>query len=50
MGGGSLAENCYSAENSAADHRVIANLEKELQVALNFVDGGGEKDNVILID
>ena len=41
-GGGSLAENCYSAENSTTDRQVIANLEKELQAAFNFAEGGGE--------
>ena len=42
-GGGSLAENCYSTENFVVDRRVIANLEKELQAAFNFVDGKGSR-------
>ena len=49
-GGGSLAENCFSAENSAAERRVIANLEKEMQAAFNFAVGGEEQDNAIWID
>lgn len=48
--GNTLAENCFAAENSSADRRVIANLEKELQATLNFADGGGEHDNSIWID
>ena len=29
----SLAENCYIVENSVADHRILACLERELQAA-----------------
>ena len=50
VGGGSLAENCYAAENSVGERRVIANLEKEMQAAFNFAIGGEEPDNSIWID
>ena len=49
-GGDTLAENCFTAENSITNRWVIANLEKELQAAFNFADGGGEPDNSIWID
>lgn len=49
-GGGSLAESYFTIENFAADRQVIANLEKELQAAFNFMDGGDEMDNTIWID
>ena len=45
--GGTLAENCFMAENSASDRRVIANLEKELQITFKFADGEGEPANSI---
>ena len=41
-GGGSLAENCYSVENSATERQVIANLEKEMQATFNFAIEGEE--------
>ena len=50
VGGGLLAENCYSAKNSTAERRVITNLEKEIQVAFNFAIRGEEQDNAIWID
>ena len=49
-GGGTLAENCFTAENSTANRQVIANLQKELQAAFSSTNGGGQPDNSIWID
>lgn len=37
-----LVEKCYITENSAADHRVLARVERELQTAFWF-EIGNEK-------
>lgn len=34
-----LAKNHFNAENSATDRRILASLERELQVAFRFEDG-----------
>ena len=49
VGSGFLAENCYAVENSIGEHYVIANLEKTMQVTLNFASGGEEPDNSLWI-
>lgn len=46
---GSLAENCYVVENSAEERRIMANLEKTMQVALSFASGGEEPENSLWI-
>lgn len=50
VGGSSLVENCYTTENLVGECRVIANLEKEMQDAFNFVVRREESDNAIWID
>lgn len=44
MGSGeaSLVEKCYITENSTTDHRILARLERELQSAFHFENGGGQ--------
>lgn len=32
-GGGTLVENCFNAENTTMDRRILASLERELQEA-----------------
>ena len=41
----SLAEQCFIAENLAEERRIMANLEKTMQVALSFAGVGEEPDN-----
>jgi hypothetical protein len=38
----SLAENCYIVENSVADRRILARLERELQTTFRFNKGNGQ--------
>ena len=42
-------ENYYAAENSVGEFRIIANLEKAMQAALNFVGDGEDPDNSLWI-
>lgn len=44
-----LAENCFHAENTASDHRILASLEQELQVAFRFEDGNGRPLNSVWV-
>ena len=44
-GSGSLAENCFAAENSVGERRTMANLEKTMHAALSFAGGGEELNN-----
>ena len=37
-GGGTLAENCFNAENSTTDRHILAGFERELQVTFRFED------------
>lgn len=46
-GGGTLPEKCFNAKNSATDRRILASLERELQVAFSFEDGNGGLGNLI---
>ena len=48
-GGGTLAESCFNAENSTSDRRILASLEKELQVAFRFADGNGDPANSVWV-
>lgn len=45
--GGMLVENCFNAENSATDRRILAILERELQVAFRFDDDSGRLVNLV---
>lgn len=44
-GEGTLAENCFHVENTTTDRRILASLERELQVAFRFEDGNGRLVN-----
>ena len=46
-GGGTLAENCFNAENSVTDRHILASLERELQAPFRFEDGNGGLGNSV---
>lgn len=48
-GGGTLAENCFNAETSTIDRRILASLERELQVTFRFEDGNGGLVNSVWV-
>ena len=48
-GGGTLVENCFNAENSATDRRILASLERELQAAFRFEDDNGRLANSVWV-
>ena len=41
----SLAEQCFIAENTVDERRIMINLEKTMQAALSFAEGGDELEN-----
>ena len=40
-GEANLVERCYNTENSAAEHWTLSRLERKLQAAFCFEQGGG---------
>ena len=48
-GEGTLAENCFHAENTTTDRRILASLERELQAAFRFEDSNGRQVNSVWV-
>lgn len=48
-GRGTLVKNCFNAENSATNWRILASLERELQAAFRFEDGNGKLVNSVWV-
>ena len=48
-GGGTLAKNCFNAENLATERRILTSLERELQVAFRFEDGNERLVNSVWV-
>ena len=44
-----MAESCYNAKNTATDRRILARLERELQVTFQFEDGNGKPVNSLWV-